>query len=92
MNCGLLVSRKTKKEQVAIMRKVKTQFEQIPIDRRASVVDSFEIQQPRAYLNAKTAMSTPLIIPWITLPPIKYGVVPTLAPFARKTTSPKANP
>jgi hypothetical protein len=45
MNCALLVSRRTKKEQVAIMRKVRTHFEQIPIETVKRIAEKEESDQ-----------------------------------------------
>ena len=64
MNCGLLVSRKTKKEQVAIMRKVKTHFEQIPIEIVKKIAeeeesDQKEIKSPNVVVETPATKTEP---------------------------------
>jgi hypothetical protein len=64
MNCGLIVSRRTKKEWVAIMRKVKTHFEQIPIEIAKKIAekeesDEREIKSPNVVVETPATKTEP---------------------------------
>jgi hypothetical protein len=70
MNCALLVSRRVKKEQVAIMRKVKTHFEQIPIEivkkiadeQKSDDSDDKEIKGPNVVVETPATKTEPYSI------------------------------
>ena len=58
MSSALLVSRRTKKEQVAIMRKVKTHFEQIPIEIVKKIAEQEESEE-KEIKSANVVVETP---------------------------------
>ena len=67
MNSALLVSRSMKKEQVAIMRKVKTHFEQISIEIVKKIAeqeesDQKEIKSPNVVVETPATKTEPYSI------------------------------